>query len=224
MSVDCEPSNSPYVPTGPLPNVLARKLTEVMAEVEGISKNKENVKQGYKFASEEMFLRAVRGPLAARGVLMVPYSARIDDLHRGETKSGGSMTTVTGTVSYVFIDSETGERLTVQVLSSGQDSGDKHSYKLMTGALKYALKQTLLLPTGDDPEYEGAPQPRRQPAPKPAGPPAMDPLVFAAQLGLIGLTVADAKAKLGMAEDEKFGARFPTLEAALAAVQQEVAK
>ena len=36
----------------------------------------------------------------------------------------------------------------------GLDSGDKAPYKAMTGALKYALLQSFLLATGDDPEEE----------------------------------------------------------------------
>ena len=38
----------------------------------------------------------------------------------------------------------------------GADAGDKAPYKAMTGALKYALLQSFLLGTGDDPEDERA--------------------------------------------------------------------
>src|SRR5262249_31856915 len=38
----------------------------------------------------------------------------------------------------------------------GLDGGDKAPYKAMTGALKYALLQSFLLATGDDPEDERA--------------------------------------------------------------------
>ena len=36
----------------------------------------------------------------------------------------------------------------------GADTGDKAPYKAMTGALKYALLQSFLLASGDDPEDE----------------------------------------------------------------------
>ena len=44
--------------------------------------------------------------------------------------------------------------LVVAVAGEGADAGDKAPYKAMTGALKYALLQSFLLSTGDDPEDE----------------------------------------------------------------------
>ena len=41
-----------------------------------------------------------------------------------------------------------------KVAGQGIDAGDKAPYKAMTGALKYALLQSFLLATGDDPEDE----------------------------------------------------------------------
>ena len=44
----------------------------------------------------------------------------------------------------------------MRVAGEGADVGDKAPYKAMTGALKYALLQSFLLSTGDDPEDEHA--------------------------------------------------------------------
>ena len=57
-------------------------------------------------------------------------------------------------MSYSFVDVDTGEEITVKIAGEGLDSGDKAPYKAMTGALKYALLQSFLLATGDDPEDE----------------------------------------------------------------------
>src|SRR4029077_15026588 len=57
-------------------------------------------------------------------------------------------------MSYSFEDGQTAEAITVKVAGEGLDSGDKAPYKAMTGALKYALLQSFLLATGDDPEEE----------------------------------------------------------------------
>jgi hypothetical protein len=54
------------------------------------------------------------------------------------------------------VDARSGEELTVRVAGEGADQGDKAPYKAMTGALKYALLQSFLLATGDDPEDERA--------------------------------------------------------------------
>ena len=59
-------------------------------------------------------------------------------------------------MAYTFMDVDTAEEITVKVAGEGLDAGDKAPYKAMTGALKYALLQSFLLATGDDPENEPA--------------------------------------------------------------------
>ena len=59
-------------------------------------------------------------------------------------------------MNYRFVDARSGEELSVRVAGEGADAGDKAPYKAMTGALKYALLQSFLLSTGDDPEDERA--------------------------------------------------------------------
>jgi hypothetical protein len=49
---------------------------------------------------------------------------------------------------------DSGEEIVAKVAGQGLDVGDKAPYKAMTGALKYALLQSFLLATGDDPEDE----------------------------------------------------------------------
>jgi hypothetical protein len=57
-------------------------------------------------------------------------------------------------MAYTFSDVDSGEEIVAKVAGQGLDSGDKAPYKAMTGALKYALLQSFLLATGDDPEDE----------------------------------------------------------------------
>ena len=57
-------------------------------------------------------------------------------------------------MAYTFTDVDTGDEITTKVAGQGLDAGDKAPYKAMTGALKYALLQSFLLATGDDPEEE----------------------------------------------------------------------
>ncbi len=59
------------------------------------------------------------------------------------------------TLDYEFIDGDSDEVLSVPSYGEGRDRGDKAPYKALTGALKYALIQTFLIATGDDPEQEG---------------------------------------------------------------------
>ena len=57
-------------------------------------------------------------------------------------------------MAYTFADVDSGEEIIAKVAGQGLDPGDKAPYKAMTGALKYALLQSFLLATGDDPEDE----------------------------------------------------------------------
>jgi hypothetical protein len=57
-------------------------------------------------------------------------------------------------MAYTFADVDSGEEIVAKVAGQGLDPGDKAPYKAMTGALKYALLQSFLLATGDDPEDE----------------------------------------------------------------------
>src|SRR5215469_13711312 len=90
--------------------------------------------------------------LAELGVVMIPQLQSIStELPRSSSERIARIV-----MSYKFIDAKSGEELTVRVAGEGADPGDKAPYKAMTGALKYALLQSFLLATGDDPEDERA--------------------------------------------------------------------
>ena len=151
---------------------LVKKLCEVMAAVKRIPKNGFNKFHHYHYAMEADVLDVVRDELSKRHVLMVPVVVEERTADR-TTKSGGLETIGTLKVNYIFHDGESGETLTAVTIGQGQDAGDKSFYKALTGATKYALMKTFLIPTGDDPEAEDAPHeavPARS-ATKPQPPP-----------------------------------------------------
>ena len=53
-----------------------------------------------------------------------------------------------------MVDAQSGESLSSTIIGSGQDKGDKGPYKAYTGAQKYFLMKTFMIPTGDDPEKD----------------------------------------------------------------------
>ncbi len=55
-------------------------------------------------------------------------------------------------LSYRFYDIATGEYIEGSMEGDGADSGDKGVYKAITGAIKYIMTSTFLIPTNDDPE------------------------------------------------------------------------
>jgi hypothetical protein len=87
--------------------------------------------------------------LAELGVIVIP---KLDSIAHERGEGAGQLTRVV--MSYSFMDAESAEQITVRVAGEGLDPGDKGPYKAMTGALKYALMQSLLLASGDDPEDE----------------------------------------------------------------------
>lgn len=138
-----------------------------------------NREQNYRYAAETDFLEAVRPKLAAAGVVMTP-SYEVIETHEGATKAGTPNVRITLAGTFTFTHADTGDTLNVVTIGQGVDTQDKAAYKAMTGALKYALRQTFLIETGDDPEKDtDDPTPRPAsaptPAPRPSAPPEARP-------------------------------------------------
>lgn len=133
---------------------LAQKLAAVAGAVKYLQKDGYNSHHRYMYVSEAALAKAVSAELAKQGVAMIPFCE--------DMRVEGSLYTVF--MRYDFTDGE--NTLSVRTVGQGQDKQDKGAYKAMTGALKYALRQTFLIPTGDDPEEEEAPQ-RAQPPQQP---------------------------------------------------------
>lgn len=106
----------------------------------------------YTFASESGFIQALRPAFINHGVILRVVSMELLRLENYESRSGNTMTkaVVTGTVEFIHTVSNTS--IAVQALGEGADAGDKSINKAMTGMYKYALRQTFLIETGDDPD------------------------------------------------------------------------
>lgn len=133
---------------------LAAKLAEIMGEVHRIPKRGHNDFHKYDYVMEADLTEAVREKLSQRGIALIPS---VKERHRYEiiNKDGvqsGSFDYVT--IDFMLIDSESGETLTATMVGSGYDKGDKGIYKAITGATKYWIYKTFLIPTGDDPESD----------------------------------------------------------------------
>jgi hypothetical protein len=159
---------------------LAKKLAEVMGLVGWIPKKGRNTFQNYDFVREVDIVDAVSEHLAARFVAVIP---KVVNMHYEPTttKAGVSGYFAVVTMSYTFIDGETGESLTCEAIGAGTDQpGDKAFYKAQTGAKKFALTQAFLIATGEDPEDEQAPKKANAEKAKPADPKAQPPKPAAA--------------------------------------------
>jgi hypothetical protein len=116
-----------------------------MSEVGVVGKSRKNTGQGYQFRGLDDVVAAVQPVLAANGVLVVP---RVIEREREEFKTakGGAMFSVRLLVEHSFFAPD-GSSVICTTLGEAMDSGDKASNKAMSAALKYALTETLMIPT-----------------------------------------------------------------------------
>lgn len=123
---------------------LVTKLSEIMRSVERIPKNGFNAHFQYKYATEADVADHCREFLADHHVLMtadVESTEQLGDVCRMH-------------IRFTFHDGDSDEKISFVHIADGQDKQDKAPYKALTGAVKYALMKTFLIPTGDDPERD----------------------------------------------------------------------
>ena len=116
-------------------------------------------KRGINEAGNYRYVRAadLAGPigdlLAEYGIILLPRLESISSEPLGVDHDRSEHLTHV-VVAYTFVDAKTSEELSVKVAGEGADPGDKSVCKAQTSALKYALLQSFLIATGDDPEAD----------------------------------------------------------------------
>lgn len=170
-------------------------LVAVQAEVGkcGISKDRRNQAQGFNFRGVDDVMNTLNPILSAHGVVVLPeFSDRV--MTAGQAKSGGALfnVTVRGTFSFVAKD---GSAVKVVTYGEASDSGDKATNKAMAAAYKYAMFQTLCIPTEGDGDTDAD-----QASPEPVKPPAKPAPKSVKQVEAFGL-VEDAMAALAPIQD-----------------------
>jgi hypothetical protein len=137
-------------------------VTAAMDEV-GYVKKQRTMGLNYSYAGEAALISALRPVMVYHGVFM--YVLKLDDVFQSdfETTKGSKMTRTTLKATIRF-QHEGGSFIDVQSAGEGMDSGDKSLNKAMTGAYKYALRQTFCIETGDDPDkHPSEPRQTQQP-------------------------------------------------------------
>ncbi len=145
----------------PLRLNLRQKLAEVRRRIGYVQKRGHNELCNYSYVTAAEIAGAVGDLLAELGVVVIP---RLEEIaYESAAGRGETIRMARVVMAYTFADVDSGEELVAKVAGQGHDPGDKAPYKAMTGALKYALLQSFLLATGDDPEDE-RPDARSTPA------------------------------------------------------------
>lgn len=138
---------------------VSKKIIKVMEKVNYLQKDGkvEYGRTKYTYLSEEKITSEIRQALIEVGLVIYPVKMDIIGEKEVRTKSGES-TILTISATYRIQDVDSGEYIEVQTIGEGMDSGDKTAYKAMTGAFKYAQRQTFAIPTGDDPDHTASEQ------------------------------------------------------------------
>lgn len=139
-----QPTAPPPVPGAPL---IYGKLADILAQVTPISKGRRNQEQGYAYRGIDDIYNELHDLFAQARVFVTCSVEHLERFTR--TTAKGSILNVTVGRYLVRFTAEDGSAVELLVAGEAQDSGDKATNKAASAALKYALMQTLLIPTAD---------------------------------------------------------------------------
>ena len=131
-------------------NSVYPKMAKVLAEIEYIPKRGYNKFHKYHYALAADVLDFMRKKFVEHGLVLI-VSCQHSEHETYAAKEGTNILTNL-LLKYVIADPETGDTIECPWTGDGMDKGDKGIWKAYTGAEKYFLMQTFLIPTGDDPE------------------------------------------------------------------------
>ncbi len=124
------------------------KVSTALAK-SGISKDRKNESQGYKFRGIDDVYNALAPMLAEHQLVILPRCLSRTVTER-ETRGGGVLFNVVVEAEFDFVSAEDGSKHTVKTYGEAMDSGDKATNKAMSAAYKYAAFQTFCIPTEGD--------------------------------------------------------------------------
>lgn len=127
---------------------LIAAVSKQVAET-GISKDRNNSQQGYKFRSIDDVYNKLSPILAEAGLVILPRVVSREVVER-TTAKGTAIFYTTVQVEFDFISSHDGTKHTISVFGEAMDSGDKSTNKAMSAAYKYAAFQSFCIPTEGD--------------------------------------------------------------------------
>jgi len=129
----------------------------------------------YSFLGEAALIEAVRPAMIEEAIVVYPKKVMLLSNDTYTTSGGTVMNSRLVQAVFCFTHAPSGTFIDVESLGEGADPGDKAIGKALTGALKYALRQALLISTGDDPDQTSSDvqeRPQRAPAVITTGDPA----------------------------------------------------
>ena len=127
------------------------KARQELTKMGVLEKKGKNTYDNYKYFTEAQYKDVANKLLSNAGLeLKVTEKEYFKYSMQGTKTPIGRITKMLFTLT----DMETGFYEESVIRGEGLDRGDKAGYKAYTGAIKYYLANTFLIPTGDDPETE----------------------------------------------------------------------
>jgi hypothetical protein len=143
-------------------------ICAVMADLgkEGITKDRKNEQQGFKFRGVDDVYNALSPLLAKHRLAMLPrFTERSVVEH--QSNNGKALYFVTVKGSFLLASADDGSTVEISTFGEAQDSADKATNKAMSAAYKYAAFQAFAIPTeGDNDADAYTPPPSTRVAPK----------------------------------------------------------
>ena len=128
-----------------------KAIADVSAEIAltGISKDRKNEQQGYKFRGIDDVYNALAPMLAKHGLVILPRILSRSVVER-TTAKGGVLFYVTVEAEFDFVAVADGSIHVARTYGEAMDSGDKATNKAMSAAYKYVTFQAFCIPTEGD--------------------------------------------------------------------------
>ena len=128
-----------------------KSIAAVMADigVTGISKDRNNQQQGYKFRGIDDVYNELNPLLAKHGLLLLPNVKSREQVER-VTAKGTPLFFTNVVVEFTLVCALDGSQATICTDGEAMDSGDKSSNKALSAAYKYAAMMLFCIPTEGD--------------------------------------------------------------------------
>ena len=135
----------------PEPKNVWEAINMVMGRV-GYVQKQEAKGLPYSFAGEAAFIKAVRPHLVDVGLVVYQSDADLLERHEFKSKSGALGINLLFKFEWTWVHAVSKTSIVVTSLGEASDYGDKAALKTQTAAMKYNMRQTLVIETGDDPD------------------------------------------------------------------------
>ena len=147
----------------PEPKNVHEAINQVMGRVGYVQKQRAKDLK-YTITTEADFIKAIRPHLVDVGLVIHQKDVEIISRTEFESSRGAKGINILAKYTWEWTHTPSGTSIISTSLGEAADYGDKAANKTMTVGMKYNMKQTLLIETGDDPdttpseEYEQPPK------------------------------------------------------------------